>query len=101
MIFYNDKDREKVAYIRCECMTHGIEISKMDFSNDIAITMYTDNFYSKQYNFFKRWKDKIIKVFQVLRGKSYRIDDDIILSETDLGELIEVLTKIKEEKDEN
>lgn len=103
MILYNENNTEKIAYIRCGCGTHGIEISKIKFNepkipNDISIIMYKDNFYSKQYNFFKKWKDKFVKIFYILRGKAYRIEDDIILSETDLAELIEVLTKIKEER---
>lgn len=108
MILYNEDNTEKVAYIRCECMTHGIEISKLKFDepnipSDIIITMYTDNFYGEQKeNFFKRWKDKFVKIFYILRGKAYRIESDIVLSETDLEELIEVLKKIKEEnKNEN
>lgn len=101
MILYKEKNNEKVAYIKCDCNTHGIEIEKIDFKdpdipNDIYISLYTNNFYSKQYGFFKKIKDKIIKIFYIILGKDYKIDDNIILSEKDLEELIEVLNKIKE-----
>ena len=33
MILYREKDKEKVAYIRCDCMAHGIEIDKIDFED--------------------------------------------------------------------
>lgn len=103
MILYREKDKEKIAYIRCDCMAHGIEIDKIDFEdleipNDICISLYTDNFYSKQYGFFRKWKDKIVKIFYILLGKGYKIEDDIVLSENDLEELIEVLNKFKEER---
>ena len=103
MILYKEKNNEKVAYIKCDCNTHGIEIEKIDFKdpdipNDIYISLYTNNFYSKQYGFFKKIKDKIIKIFYIILGKDYKIDDNIILSEKDLEELIEVLNKIKEER---
>lgn len=102
MIFYKEENKEKVAYIRCDCMTHGIEIEKIVFEdseipNDICISLYTDNFYSKQYNFFKRWKDKIVKIFYIILGKNYKIEDNIVLSENDLEELIKVLNNFKEE----
>ena len=96
MILYREKDKEKVAYIRCDCMAHGIEIDKIDFEdseipNDICISLYTDNFYSKQYGFFRKWKDKIVKIFYILLGKGYKIEDDIVLSENDLEEFIKAL----------
>jgi predicted N-acyltransferase len=93
MIFYKDN----IAYIRCECQVHGIEISNIG-DEEINISLYTDNFYSKQNSFFKKWKDKLTKIYYILIGKSYRIDNDIILSINDLDELIEVLNKIKEER---
>ena len=44
MILYREKDKEKVAYIRCDCMAHGIEIDKIDFEdpeipNDICLSL--------------------------------------------------------------
>lgn len=68
MILYREKDKEKVAYIRCDCMAHGIEIEEIDFGdleipNDICISLYTDNFYSKQYGFLKNGKIKLSRFF--------------------------------------
>ncbi|MGN1312212.1 MAG: hypothetical protein ACI4U4_04300 [Bacilli bacterium] len=53
MILYKEDNEQKVAYIRCDCMIHGIEISKIkncndQYDNEICLSMYTDNFYSKQ-----------------------------------------------------
>ena len=51
MILYNEKDGEKVLFIRCSCGTHGIQLMKYNYKDDpseeIYLSVYTDMFYSK------------------------------------------------------
>ena len=34
MIFYNKDGEENVAYIRCSCGTHGIQLQKITFKDE-------------------------------------------------------------------
>lgn len=108
MIFYNkDKDGDPIAYIRCSCGTHGIQLQKITFKDtdikpDIYISLFTDNFYWKQYNWFDRLKAKFVQIFAILLGKGYRCDSELVLSTNDLEELIKVLNEFREgNKNEN
>ena len=102
MIFYNkDKDGDPIAYIRCDCGTHGIQLQKITFKedtlpSDIYITFYTDSYYYKQTSFLKRWKTKIAKIFLILRGKEYKVDDELVLSQNDLEKLISTLQEYRD-----
>lgn len=104
MIFYNkDENGDLVAYIRCNCGTHGIQLQKITFDNtdiksEIYLSLFTDNFYWKQYTWFDRLKAKFAQIFAILIGKGYRCDSETVLSTDDLEELIEVLKKMKEER---
>ena len=108
MIFYNkDKDGDPIAYIRCDCGTHGIQLQKITFKDedikpDIYISLFTDNFYWKQYNWFDRLKAKFVQIFATLLGKGYRCESELVLSTNDLEELIKVLNEFREgNKNEN
>lgn len=81
--------------------THGIKLQKITFRednlpSDIYITFYTDSYYYKQIGFFKRWKAKFTKIFLILRGKEYRIDDELVLSQNDLEKLITTLQEYRD-----
>ena len=92
--------------------THGIKLQKITFKeddlpSDIYITFYTDSYYYKQIGFlkrwktkfakiFKRWKTKFAKIFLILRGKEYRVDDELVLSQNDLEKLISTLQEYRD-----
>ncbi len=81
--------------------THGIKLQKVTFKednlpSDIYITFYTDSCYYKQTGFLKRWKAKIAKIFLILRGREYRIDDELLLSQNDLEKLISALQEYRD-----
>lgn len=83
--------------------THGIKVQKITFNDinikpDYYISLYTDNFYWKQYNWFDRIKAKFAQIFSILCGKGYRMDSELILSENDLEELVKILNEFKEGK---
>ena len=69
--------------------THGIKLQKITFKD-------TDSYYYKQIGFFKRWKAKFAKIFLILRGKEYRVDDELILSQNDLEKLISTLQEYRD-----
>lgn len=102
MILYNEKDGEKILFIKCSCGTHGIQLQKFDYdkdpSSEIYMSIYTDNFYAygSQSKFFTRLKKKIHKIWHILIGKDYKIDYEICLSPADIDSLIKGLKQIKE-----
>jgi len=102
-----DEYGDLVAIIRCQCGTHALEIKQLTFPGDIDltpdyyITLLTDNFYWKQYNWWDRFKAKLVKIFSIICGKDYKIDEETVLSADDLEELIKVLQEMKEGEKKN
>lgn len=103
VLFKEDKEKkEKITYVRCDCGTHGFSLMRMTDFNDkpldeIFFAMYVDTFYAKQYSFFKKWKDKLYKMWCILIGKSYLIEHDLVLSKSDIHDLIDALQKIEKD----
>lgn len=100
MILYNEKNGEKLLFVKCDCGTHGIELSKLadmdeNYPQEIYLSIYTNNFSWKQYGFFKRTKMKLKKIWYIIIGKDYKIDDEICLNQDDIDCLIKGLEEIK------
>ena len=98
MILYNEKDGEKVLFIRCSCGTHGIQLMKYDYKNDpseeIYLSIYTDMFYSKQDTFFQRLKQKIKKIWCIVRNKDYLVDYEVCLRPDDIKDIVKGLESL-------
>lgn len=99
MILYNEKNGERLLFIKCACGTHGIQLEKYDYDNDpsqeIYLSIYSDNFYNKQEKFFSRLKTKFHKIWSIIRGKDYQVDYEICLAPDDIDCLIKGLNELK------
>ena len=106
MILYKETEDGSLAYIKCECGTHGIEISRpfeLDGSKspEIYLSLVLDSFYAQQTSFFSRFCDKCKKIWYIIRGKKYIIENDIVLKTQDIEELISILKRIEKEGKDN
>ena len=97
MILYNEKDNERLLYVKCDCGTHGIELTRYadDPSSEIYLSIYNDMFYSSQDNFFKKWRNKLKIIWKILRGKQYQVDYEVCLKKDDIDCLIKGLNDLK------
>ncbi len=94
MIFYNENKSEKVAIVECSCGTHGIKIMRVLGDNDIYISPYTDNFYSKQHSILGNLWFKIKRIGQIITGKEYQMEE-IVLTNEDMIEFDKALHEIR------
>lgn len=100
MVFYNENETCKESIVKCDCGCHGIEIMRIVGDDNIYISPYTDNFYSKQNKgLFKTIVNRIKNAWKMICGKEYQLEELVVnLEETD--ELINALQKIRK-VDEN
>lgn len=99
MVFYNENESEKIAIVECACGTHGIKVMRVLGDNEIYISPYTDNFYSKQHSFLKNIWLKIKRIGQIIAGKEYELEE-IVLTDKDITEFDKALHEIRK-VDEN
>ncbi len=99
MVFYNENENEKIAIVECACGTHGIKVTRILGDNEIYISPYTDNFYSKQHSFFGNLWFKVKRIAQIIAGKEYRLEE-IVLTNDDVVEFDKALHEIRK-VDEN
>ncbi len=94
MVFYNENKDEKTAIVECSCGTHGIKVMRVLGDNDIYISPYTDNFYSKQHSILGNLWFKIKRIGQIILGKEYRLEE-IVLTNNDVDEFERALQEIR------
>lgn len=97
MILYNEKNNEKLLYVKCDCGTHGLELKRFvdDPSSEIYLSIYNDTFYSSQEGFFRRILKRFKTIWKIMRGKQYQVDYEICLRQDDIDCLIKGLKDLK------
>lgn len=97
MILYNEKNDERLLYVKCDCGTHGLELKRFadDPASEIYLSIYNDTFYSSQEGFFKRIWGRLKTIWKILRGKQYQVDYEICLRQDDIDCLIKGLKDLK------
>ena len=97
MILYNEKNDERLLYVKCDCGTHGLELKRFtdDPSSEIYLSIYNDTFYSSQEGFFRRILKRFKTIWKIMRGKQYQVDYEICLRQDDIDCLIKGLKDLK------
>ena len=91
----SDKNNEMII-IKCDCGAEAIEISSSDINEtekEYYIYTIMKTWYTKQYSFTDRFKEKLKMIWYILIGKDYLLTE-IILSEEEFKELKEIIIKL-------
>lgn len=97
MSVLTNKDKNEIV-ITCSCgCKNGVhlEVRKSDDKDDdIAfLSLVSDKFYSEQENFFRRFAEKIRRIWYVLRNKEYTYFE-VCLKEKDIQEFKDFVSAI-------
>ena len=85
--------------IQCDCGTHLFKISTFDDNDDTYyFEVWGSNFYTKQKeSLLKRFLHRLKLIWNAIRGKEYLLED-IVLNDKDYEELIDALSKVRQNK---
>lgn len=86
------KENEFVTFCKCGCR-NGIVLKADNEDNDLSLQIVSDNFYTMQNKGEMTIKEKIKRIWYIIRGKEYCYFD-ILIDKDELQEFKEVVAKI-------
>lgn len=86
------KENEFVTFCKCGCR-NGIVLKADNEDNDLSLQIVSDNFYAMQNKGEMTIKEKIKRIWYIIRGKEYCYFD-ILIDKDELQEFKEVVAKI-------
>lgn len=94
----NEDKNEKVVIVNCNCgCEEEIHIKRFDDDNEeYYLSIHESKFSSKQNGLWRTFKERIKSIWRIIRGKEYLLCD-IVLTKSELNELVEKLIKIKDD----
>lgn len=86
------KENEFVTFCKCGCR-NGIVLKADNEDNDLSLQIVSDNFYTMQNKGEMTIKEKIKRIWYIIRGKEYCYFD-ILIDKDELQEFKEFVAKI-------
>lgn len=86
------KENEFVTFCKCGCR-NGIVLKADNEDNDLSLQIVSDNFYTMQNKGKMTIKEKIKRIWYIIRGKEYYYFD-ILIDKDELQEFKEFVAKI-------
>lgn len=87
-------ETELAAFCSCGCGDGvHLKVTKDDDGKTVYLSFVTDRFYSGQGNAFSRFKEKLKRIWCIIRNKEYSYFE-IIMNESDIQNFKEFVEKI-------